>query len=277
MAVKRYAARVPADHLYERDGQTFVPTELTAGPWSPEAQHGGPPSALLARAIESHEVGGEVPATGLHVARLTVEIMRPVPLAPLSVSTRTLRPGRKVQLVEATMTAGDTELCRAVGLRIRTAEIDLPSFVATPPQAPPLPEGGDAVQAPADDDQWTAFHNQAVEMRYAVGAFERMGPATVWIRLRVPVVAGEETTPLQRVAAVADFGNGVSATLPFDSYLFINPDLTIYLHRPAVGEWVCLDAVSYPEPNGVGLAESALSDSTGRIGRSLQSLLVDRR
>ena len=98
----------------------------------------------------------------------------------------------------------------------------------------------------------------------------------MWFRLRVPVVAGEEPTPLQRVAAAADFGNGVSAALERGRYLFINPDLTITLHRPPAGEWVGLDAVTHAEAHGVGLAESALYDEHGRIGRSVQTLLVDR-
>lgn len=261
-----------ADFIFGPDGDRFVPTDLARGPWTPDAQHGGPPSALLARAIEAHEPGD---GDGFHVARLTVEIMRPVPLVPLTVTVRTLRPGRKVQLVEATLSDGTTDLCRAVGLRIRRAEVELPSDIEPSPAPPPLPD----VQGrpPAGAGEWEAFHNTGVEMRYATGSFETMGPAAVWIRLRAPLVEGEPLTALQRVAAVADFGNGVSATLPFGRYLFINPDLTIYLHRPAEGEWVCLDARTYPEAAGVGLAESALFDEHGRIGRSLQSLLIDRR
>jgi len=117
---------------------------------------------------------------------------------------------------------------------------------------------------------------RAVEMRRAAGSWTEPGAATMWFRLLVPVVAGEEPSPLQRVAVAADFGNGVSAALERGKYLFINPDLTINLHRHPVGDWVALDAVTYAEADGVGMAESALSDQRGRIGRSLQSLLVDR-
>jgi hypothetical protein len=92
----------------------------------------------------------------------------------------------------------------------------------------------------------------------------------------VPIVAGETPSALQRVAAAADFGNGVSTVLPRGEYLFINPDLSIHLHRHPVGEWVALEALSRAEDEGVGLAMCALHDELGPIGRSVQTLLVDR-
>jgi hypothetical protein len=258
--------------LFERDGARFVPTELCRRPWSPDAQHGGPPAALMARAAERFE-GGEA----MHVVRLTVELLRPVPLVPLAVAVRWARPGRKVQIVEVSLRAGETEVARTLALRIRRAELPLPPGVDRPP--PPagpsqgtdtLPPWGDALVRPA-------FVSDGVEHRFVAGSFERPGPATDWIRLRVPLVAGEPTSPLARVAAVADFGNGVSWVLNrLDGWQFINPDLTIYLQRMPAGEWVCLEAATWVEPHGVGVAESRLWDELGLIGRSIQGLLVDR-
>jgi hypothetical protein len=115
-----------------------------------------------------------------------------------------------------------------------------------------------------------------MEMRQARGSWLEKGPAAVWFRLQVPIVAGEDTSPLQRVAAAADFGNGISSTLERGAYLFINPDLTIYLHDQPTTEWVGLDAASAIEPFGIGLASGVLHDERGVIGRSLQGLLVDR-
>jgi hypothetical protein len=112
--------------------------------------------------------------------------------------------------------------------------------------------------------------------RVVRGTWGVPGGCTDWIRLRVPVVDGETPSPLQRVAAVADLGNGISAALPFGAWRFINPDLTIYLERMPRGEWVCLDAVTWPENEGVGVAESELFDEHGRLGRSLQSLLLEK-
>ena len=256
--------------IFLRAGDRFVPTDLARGPWTPDAQHGGPPAALLARAIERFD-GGE----SMFVARLTVELLRPVPLAPLLIQTRLARPGRKVQLIAASLFRTDTEVARATGLRIRQA--DLPLSADASPAPPPGPEHGESTLPPwADALEYKAFHSAAVEHRFVGGSFLHPGPATDWIRLRVPLVEGEKTSPLCRVAAVSDFGNGVSWVLNRgDGYSFINPDLTIYLHRLPAGEWVCLDAVTRVQPHGVGLAESTLFDEHGIIGRALQSLIVE--
>jgi len=261
-----------SEAIFHRDGDLFLPSDLARGPWSPEAQHGGPPSALLARAAERFEDGAR-----MFVARVSVELMRPVPIAPLAVRTRFLRPGKKVQLVEASLLAGDTEVARCTALRIRRAEIPMPSDLPqTPP--PPGPEHGRDTMPPwAGVIAYEAYHSHAVEHRFVAGGFERPGPSIDWIRLRVPLVVGEDTSPLCRVVAVADFGNGVSWVLNrTDGYLFINPDLTVYLHREPADEWVCLDAETQAQGHGVGLAESRVFDRRGPIGRSLQSLLIEK-
>lgn len=257
--------------LFLPDGDAFVPTELCRGPWSADAQHGGPPAALLARAAERFEDGAD-----FHVARLTVELLRPVPLVPLTVAARLARPGHKVQLVEVSLRAAGTEVARAVALRIRRAALTLPPDVPRP-APPPGPERGVPNLPPwAEGLPRPAFHSEAVEHRFVAGSLARPGAATDWIRLRVPVVAGEPTSPLMRVAAAADFGNGISWVLSrLDGYRFINPDLTIYLQRMPAGEWVCLEATTAVEALGVGLAESRLWDESGPLGRSLQSLLLE--
>jgi len=248
----------------------FVPTELTRGPWDPNAMHGGAPAALLARAIERFEPG---PAS--HIARLTVELLRPVPLAPLTVTTRMARPGKKVQLVEASLFAGDQEVVRTTGLRLRVAPLDLPPGLA--PEYP-VPPRGRIVPRDRDVDDWPLGFGDAMDFGAVRGWPEQRGPGVCWFRLRVPVVAGEEPSPLTRVAAAADFGNGISSPLGWDEgWTFINPDLTFYLHRLPAGEWVGLDALTVPEAAGVGMAESVLFDGEGRIGRAVQSLLLDRR
>jgi Acyl-CoA thioesterase C-terminal domain/Acyl-CoA thioesterase N-terminal domain len=262
-----------AIYLPEHDdggkGQVFVATELARGPWDPDAQHGGAPAALLARAVERHDVHHP-----MRVARLTIELLRPVPLGRVEIAVRTLRPGRKVQLVEACLSAGGTEVARATGLRIREAAVPLPG------------EGpdGSRLADPSRALAWTFERvgplnfGAAMELAPLAGGPGRIGPATVWFRLRVPVVAGEETSPLMRVAAAADFGNGISAVVDWDrGWMFINPDLTIHLSRYPVGEWVALDAVTHASDDGVGFAEAALHDERGRIGRSVQSLLFDVR
>jgi Thioesterase-like superfamily len=255
------------DAVFHRDGNRFVPTELARGPWDPNAQHGGPCAALLAQLIEQHEIGP--PA---HVARMTVELLRPVPMQAIELRARTLRPGKKVQLVEASVLAGETEVVRATALRIRLADVafaDAPDDRLIPGPSTKLRERFENVGG--------VNFGFAMDMSVARGEIGVPGPAAVWFRLGVPVVAGEEPTPLMRVAAAADFGNGISGAATWDQHLFINPDLTIYLHRLPAGDWVGLDARTWPTHEGVGVADAALYDEGGRIGRSVQALLLDRR
>jgi hypothetical protein len=254
------------DAVFHRDGDRYVPTELARGPWDPNAQHGGAPGALLARMVEQHDIGP--PA---HVARMTIELLRPVPMQPIVLRARTLRPGKKVQLVEASVLAGDTEVVRATALRIRVADIE---FADSPVER--LTPGPGALRERFENLGPLNF-GFAMDVSAARGEFGVPGPAAAWFRLAAPVVAGEETTPLMRVAAAADFGNGISGAVSWDEYVFINPDLTIYLHRLPAGEWVGLDAVTWPTHEGVGIADTALYDERGRIGRSVQALLLDRR
>ncbi|HSP96007.1 MAG TPA: thioesterase family protein [Candidatus Dormibacteraeota bacterium] len=260
------------ESIFVRDGERFLPTELARGPWTPQAQHGGAPAALLARLVEDVDGGA-----AMLVTRLTIELLRPVPIAPLAARTRILRPGRRVQLVEASLWHEDTEVARCTALRLRRAEMPMPAYLPTM-APPPAPHGGSESLPPwAEAASYRGFHNAGVEHRFVRGSFDEPGPAVDWIRLRVPLLRGEATSPLSRVGAAADFGNGISWVLHrADGYSFINPDLTIYLHRHPVGEWVCLDAVTYPQSNGVGLAESWLFDEQGPIGRAAQSLLIER-
>ena len=259
------------DSVFHIDGDRLVPTAFARGPWSTDAQHGGGPSALLARAVEACDPG---PAN--FVARLTVELLRPVPLAPLEVTARTTRPGKKVQFIEASMVADGVQVARAAALKIRTEELDLPRVEPEPTMSGPDTAEPFVLDVPLSRGPMEIGFWSVMDVRQVRGSWTEPGPAAVWFRLNVPIVAGEEPSPLQRTAAAADFGNGISASLTRGAYLFINPDLTIYLHRSPVGEWIGLDAQTTAEPDGVGMAESVLHDERGRIGRSMQALLVDR-
>ena len=258
------------------DGR-FLPTEFSRGPWSPDALHGGPVAALVTGAAEGHEVDRSNP---MQVARLTLELLRPVPLEPLTLSLRTTRRGRKVQLIEVGISAGVREVARALVLRARRLPLELPPLPTVGSTAGgAVPTPGPQEARPQERDQlWTAFHNSAMDMRYVTGGWLSSGPATVWFRLTCPVVEGWPVTPAMRAAAAADFGNGISMLLPFEEWSFVNPDLTMYLDRPPAGEWVCLDATtSVRAETGLGLAQSALFDQHGPIGRAMQTLVIEPR
>jgi len=256
----------------DRGGSRFEATELARGPWDPNAQHGGAPAALLMRAFE------QLPAESdeLLIARVTYELLRPVPLGELGVEAEVVRPGRRVQLLEgAVRTPNGAEAVRARALRVRRADLDgARSTEVAPP--PPGPETGEerppAFTAPSSP----TFFPGAIEIRFVAGGFGG-GPATGWFRLKAPLVEGEEPSPLQRLAAAADFGNGISTVLHWDEHLFINPDLTVYLDREPVGEWIGLEAQTTIARDGIGTAESQLYDRRGRVGRASQALLIAPR
>jgi Thioesterase-like superfamily len=258
-----------AEAFYLPDGPNrFLATELTRGPWDPLAQHAGPPAALLGRAVE--RLGDRA---DLQTARVTVEIMRPVPIAALEVATRRLRDGRSAELVEASLTAGGAEVMRATALRIRVAELPLPPGLAEARRLPGPDQGRPQPFFPTGQE--VGYHT-AMEWRFVAGSFLERGPATAWLRMRHPLLPDEAPSPLVRVLAAADSGNGVSAALDYRRWVFINADLTVYLVRPPVGEWVALE-VATTAAAGVGLAAGTIHDEQGPVGRGLQALLVDRR
>ncbi|CAN5488279.1 thioesterase family protein [soil metagenome] len=260
--------------FYEPDGDHFVATKHTRGPWDPDAQHAGPPSALLGREIERMPTRDGVP---MRVARITYEIVRPVPIERLRVQTRVVRPGRRVELDEAILLdESGQELVRASAWRIRVEPIEIPGDTPfAEHKAIAGPEAG------VDNDFFPTGHefgyHSAMEMSFLRGAFLERGSALVWMRMRHPLVAGEGPSQLQRVLIAADTGNGVSSVLDWRKYLFINVELSVHLQRYPRGEWVCLDAVTEVESDGIGRSDTVISDREGPIARASQALLIDGR
>jgi acyl-coenzyme A thioesterase PaaI-like protein len=262
-------AAVADESVYVPSNGRFVATELSRGPWDPDAQHGGAPAALLMRAFERCEDAG-----GLVIARVTYEFLRPVPLGELEVKASVTRPGRRVQLLDGSILDADgVEIVRARALRVAAAEAGGVTTEEPPP--PPGPEHGHA-QYLCPPHGLPMFAPDAIEVRFVVGGFGG-GPSTAWFRLRKPLIDGEQPSPLQRLAAAGDFGNGISAVLSWDEFVFINPDLTLYVDRPPDGDWICLEARTTLASGGIGTSESVLFDEHGRVGRATQALLVARR
>lgn len=263
-----------AESFFEQVGdEQYAPTEYTRGPWDPRSQHAGPPAALLGRSVLMRPGARE----DMRLARITFEIISPVPLKPLTVTTRVLRKGRSVELVEAALTPEDRAegdaVMRARALRIRTLPGSVPQVAPDPVVAAPE----ESESKPFFSVPWDVGYHTGMEFRFASGSFLDRGPAACWLRMRVPLVAGEKTAPLDRVLVAADSGNGVSNVLDFTSHLFVNPDLTVHLHRLPVSEWVCVDARTSIDAAGVGMTEAALHDERGPIGRGVQSLFVATR
>ncbi|MFM2120240.1 MAG: hypothetical protein RL722_1708 [Pseudomonadota bacterium] len=261
----------PAAYLPLGPGR-FQATELTRGPWNPDHQHAGPPIALLCRAIEQ-----EAAADGLgHVARITANLLRPVPIAELQIELRRDYVGRNAGHFGASLLAEGKEVVRLTALVQREIELELPAGLdnqpgSMPPRVPALCEPG---LMPFAGRQ--IGYGNLVENRMAAGRMFA-GACQAWFRLQHPLVLGEATSPYQAVCVAADSGNGVSATLDYRQWLFVNSDLTINFLRRPQGDWVCLDARTQWGDHGGGLAESALWDSAGKVGRATQSLVLRPR
>lgn len=247
----------------------WVATKHTAGPWDSTAQHGGPPSALLGRAMLRCQ-----PRPEMMITRFTCEILRAIPVGEITVAARVARPGRSVELLEATASAGGREVARATAWRVaRSASPAVPSREPAPPPLPPAPPG----EPSAPPHGWLDGYMSAIEWRPARGGISLAGPAVVWMRMRYPLVPDEEPAPLERVLVAADSGNGISSELDISRWLFINPELTVHLHREPAGEWICMDAQTTITHGGAGLATSRLSDLGGPVGVGAQSLFITPR
>lgn len=257
----------PADAFFAATSSPgrYAASAATVGPWDPGAQHGGPPAALLARELQ--RVGGHSP--DWRFARISVDLLGPVPVGELSVSAARIRDGRRVALFEADLSTGTRVAARARGWQIRVSGVSHGAVG----ERPPLPFPDMASQPPS----WPGGYLQSFEWRFVTGEFGRTGPSSVWARPLVTLVAGEPMSGLQRAMLLADIGNGLSNELDIATHLFINPELTVHLHREPAGDWLGVDARSSLAGDGVGLAETVLFDASGSVGRGAQALLVAER
>ncbi len=278
--------------FYEQIGpDTYVATSATMGPWSADAQHGGPPSALAARAIEVHE-----PDPRQRLARVCVDIMRPIPIGKLTLNTRFVRAGRRVALVETVMECDGHEVLHARGWRIeRTTGAVPPVTDGARPERPLSAEEGPPPEIFASQHrgylsmiEWrfkaaaVAKPESELSASAAVGGpSAQLGstgpharPRSAWARPRIPLLAGEGISPMARSLLIADSGNGVGAVLSPSDFVFLNVDLTVALQRDPVGDWLLLEAMTMVGPDGTGLVASRLADQTGSVGRATQTLLV---
>jgi Thioesterase-like superfamily len=256
--------------VFVRDGQQIVPTELARGPWNPNALHGGPVAGLFAALVEQH-VDGDLPP---FVARITVELLRPVPLAPLIATVTTRRPGRSVAWVDAHLTdASGVEVATARALRVHRVDTLLPVGDRAQPFVDPIPHPESVAPHPIGIEGRVGFWS-AIDFRLVRGDWIDPGPGAAWFRLRYPLIAGETTSPFARVCAAADFGSGVGNPVRQSSTSAINPEITVHVHRELRGGWVGLESIAWAHGEGMGLCESRIFDETGPIGRAVQALLV---
>jgi hypothetical protein len=257
--------------FYAADGDVYTPTLATSSPWDDRAQHGGPPTALLAHAVSVNH-----PREDAIVARASIDFLGTIPRVPLRVRTRVIRPGARVELTEAVLAGLSDEREYLVGRfwRIRVADVALPAAPAVD-ALPALPEPQVQHYFKGMREDWG--YGNAIEWRFVTGGLRTLGPTDAWTRVRVPLVEGVALDPLSRALIVADSTNGMSMELPIAEYLSIPPGVTITLDRYPAGDWVYLNARTRLTTRGVGHAEGWLGDAGGRIGLVAQPLLIERR
>jgi len=247
----------------------FRSNPSTVGPWDKSLQHGGPPAALIGRALEQLSA-----RPGVRVARVSIEILGPIKQTELTVEARIIRPGERIELLEATASAGGRTILRANAWRLRTEPSRSPA-ISVDEKPPPLPlEPTTNVYFPGTD---SFPYGEALEWRFVEGSYSALGPSVVWTRCRIPLVSGEPISPLCHALAMVDSANGVSAELEFIRWTFVPVDLTLVLHRHPRGEWLGMSARTSIEPDGVGMSHTRLFDQQGYFGRSLHTLYVTPR
>jgi hypothetical protein len=256
------------DAIYRVEGDRVLTSPNAAGPWDVNMQHGSAPAALAVWAAEA------IPTPApMRIARVTIDLMRPVPIAPLRLQIEVLREGRKIQLCAVKLLAGDVVVVGATVLKIKAQEMALPPEVAD--IATEFP-GPDQAREEQPDFSSSPFV-RGVSMRAARGRFGVPGPGAIWYRVDWPLVEASPVSQAMRAVVAADFCNGTSAVLDFRQWTFINADLTVSFARQPVGAWILLDAESWIGPDGAGLAMARLADQRGYFGRAVQSLVVEKR
>lgn len=255
------------DHIFAIDGDRAIPTAWAAGPWSQAMMHGGAPAGLVVWAAER-----ESSPAPMRVARLTLEMMRPVPLVDLTIETEILRQGRKIQLCLVRLKAAGAVVCQGQVLRIR--EADLADAERLVPLDVPLP---DACEQSATRENSINNFGAGYEMRRAYGGFGEIGPGAWWFRQKRAMIAGATSSPAMLAASAADFVNGVGSALPFDKWTFLNADLSVNFARAPRGEWILNKAESWISADGAGVAMARLADCDGYFGTATQSLVIEPR
>ena len=259
---------MPAEPIFRVDGNRVVTSLDAAGPWDPRMQHGSAPAALVVWAAEA--LPTPVP---MQIARVTIDLMRPVPVAPLTIETEVLRAGRKIQLCAIRLLADGIVVVSATVLKIKTQPQTLPPGIADLPIDLPGPD--QSMVEPADD-AGSPF-TKCISMRAARGRFGVVGPGAIWFRVDRCLIEGSPVSPAMRAVVAADFSNGTSSALDFRQWTFINADLNVNFARQPVGEWILLDGECWVGPDGAGLAMSRLADERGYFGRAVQSLVIEKR
>lgn len=248
-----------------RDDEWFVGNDGARGPWSADACHAGPVTGLIVRALEQA-------VTDKQLVRITADYARPIPMSGFRIDTEVTRSGRAASTGQATLTDAEGRVC-ATATSLHLVESDFGSLPTTPCEGPSLKDTEPGVFAVEEAHHGLSFFRDWIEVAYPPGESNAPGPTTLWMKTP-PLIKDEVPSPFQSICPLADCGNGTSRNAELRTATFVNPDLTIVLHRLPESEWLASSAVSFWQPTGIGLAQATLFDEKGVVGYALQTLLI---
>lgn len=257
--------RLPAAFFQSTGENTYLPTEATIGPWAADIQHGGPPCALLASALRTFP-GPD----GFQVARMTIEFLGPVPVKPCEIRVTRIREGKRIELLRGEYLVNGTCCLAATAWRLQ-GDSGVTTPLADDFQLPDLPAPQELKPFPGV----SYFpYGDALEWRFTRGGYDSLGPATVWTRPRIPLLAGHELSGLDSLVLMVDSANGISAELDIREWSFVPVDLTVGLYRQPQGEWIGMAARTVMGGAGIGQTSTVVFDSQGKVGQSLHTLFI---
>jgi hypothetical protein len=242
------------------DGDRLVPSPTAASPWSDEMLNGHHMGGLVGWGVQRDSGDPE-----FQLSRMTVDMVRAVPMRPLLVQTRRTRDGRRLRAVDVSVTADDVEVLRGSAVLLRRSE--------HPDSEPWTPEPWDV--PPPEEIEGPSGGPMSWEIR-RINEWGAPGPGRVWMRETADFVAGEPLTPLLRAALMADFTNPLSNSGP-DGLAFINTDVTMYLTRDPRGEWIGMESAGHLGAEGVAFGTTWMHDRDGLIGHCVAGALPDPR
>jgi len=259
--------------LFVEKNGCYMPTEHAASPWGPVTIHGGASAGLMTSLIEE-----QFPSDSMQLARLTVDLFRPVPMAVLEPRSRIIRDGKRIKVLEVSLFNDGKEICRSNALIVEKQDVVLPTHA----QLPELPPKKISDAFAQDEVIGINAINKAAGIEYPPGLHTLIplkpiflnlgvGRGCSWVRLPLSVREDVKNSPLVSVATLSDFSNGFAQLYLSPEQGFINADITLNLHRMPVDEWIAIDAHARAQPNGISMVEAVLYDQYGMIGRVSQS------
>ncbi len=254
--------------FFRKADDYFCGNDTARGPWHADACHAGPVTGVIARAFEELVVDKQL-------MRLSVELLRPVPMDGFKVNTDIRKQGRAVTSATAEVLDRQGKLI-AVASSLHMVEQALGELPTAPFTVPSLVDAKPGPFPVNETHHGLPSFGSGIEIKYPPGEDNLPGPTSLWMKT-IAIVEGEEPSAFQRLCPLSDCGNGISRNQEIVETSCVNPDITIVMHRASGSDWLGSQAQSFWQPTGLGLAQATLFDEQGPIGSVMQTLLLQHK